>query len=42
MNILVLGHTDTKGTKNYNLSLSIKRAEVVKKILIANGVENQN
>ena len=36
---LVLGHTDTKGSKNYNLSLSIKRAEVVKKILIANGVD---
>ena len=38
---LVLGHTDTKGTNKYNLSLSIKRAEVVKEILINYGI-NQN
>ena len=31
---LVVGHTDTKGTNKYNLSLSIKRAEFVKEILI--------
>ena len=30
---LIVGHTDTKGTKNYNLSLSIKRAEIVKDII---------
>ena len=35
---LIVGHTDTKGTKNYNLSLSIKRAEVVKEILINYGI----
>ena len=34
---LVVGHTDTKGTNKYNLSLSIKRAEVVKEILINYG-----
>jgi len=28
---LVVGHTDTKGTNKYNLSLSIKRAEVSKR-----------
>ncbi len=39
---LVVGHTDTKGTKNYNLSLSIKRAEVVKKILIDYGIVEVN
>ena len=39
---LVIGHTDTKGTKNYNLSLSIKRAEVVKEILINYGINQNN
>ena len=38
---LIVGHTDTKGTNNYNLLLSIKRAEFVKKILINNGI-NKN
>ena len=38
---LIVGHTDTRGTKNYNLSLSIKRAEVVQEILINYGI-NQN
>ena len=38
---LVVGHTDTKGTNKYNLSLSIKRADVVKEILINYGI-NQN
>ena len=36
---LVVGHTDTKGTKKYNLLLSIKRAEVVKEILINYGIQ---
>ncbi len=36
---LVVGHTDTKGTNKYNLSLSIKRAEVVKEILINYGIQ---
>ncbi len=35
---LIIGHTDTKGTKKYNLSLSIKRAEIVREILINNGI----
>ena len=39
---LVVGHTDTKGTKNYNLSLSIKRAEIVKDILIKYGIRKNN
>ena len=37
---LVVGHTDTKGSKEYNLSLSIKRAEVVKNLLIKNGINH--
>ena len=39
---LVVGHTDTKGTKNYNLLLSIKRAEVVKEILVNYGINQNN
>ena len=39
---LVVGHTDTKGTNKYNLSLSIKRAEVVKEILINYGVNQRS
>ena len=31
---LIVGHTDTKGTKEYNYKLSIKRANVVKNLLI--------
>ena len=39
---LIVGHTDTKGTNKYNLSLSIKRAEVVKEILINYGIKQNS
>ena len=39
---VVFGHTDTKGTKAYNLSLSIKRAKVVQNLLIEYGVKKNN
>ena len=39
---LVVGHTDTSGTNNYNLSLSIKRAEVVRDILINHGIKKSS
>ena len=39
---IILGHTDTKGSKNYNLTLSLKRAKAVKKILLDEGVSENN
>lgn len=39
---IILGHTDTKGSKTYNLTLSVKRAEAVKEILLNQGIEEQN
>ncbi len=39
---LIVGHTDTMGTKKYNLSLSIKRAEFVKEILINYGINQSS
>ncbi len=34
----VAGHTDSKGNAQYNKQLSLKRAEAVKRFLVANGV----
>ena len=39
---LVVGHTDTKGTKKYNYKLSIERAAVIKNLLIDLGIKEQN
>ena len=39
---LIVGHTDTKGSKKYNLSLSLKRAEVIKQLLVKNGINKSN
>ena len=41
-NYLIVGHTDTKGEKDYNLNLSIQRALAVKNILIKLGVQKEN
>lgn len=35
----VVGHTDTLGSKNYNYRLSLERAEAVAAILISNGTD---
>jgi len=37
-NIRVVGHTDRSGSLSYNKALSLRRAEVVKKALVAEGV----
>ena len=37
-NYIVVGHSDRKGKKEYNLKLSLKRAEEVKKILVSEGI----
>jgi len=40
-NYLIVGHADTKGTKEYNLKLSLKRAEAVKNIFLENGIKEK-
>ena len=39
---IVVGHTDTMGTKKYNKVLSLERAEVVQKALTELGIEKNN
>ena len=39
---IVVGHTDTMGTKKYNKALSLERAGAVQKILIELGIEKNN
>ena len=41
-NYVIVGHTDTKGTNQYNLKLSLKRAETIKTIFIQKGIEEEN
>jgi outer membrane protein OmpA-like peptidoglycan-associated protein len=38
---IIIGHTDSIGRENYNLELSLKRAEAVGEFLVANGVPAQ-
>jgi outer membrane protein OmpA-like peptidoglycan-associated protein len=38
-NILVVGHTDNTGTAQYNMDLSIRRAEAVKAYAVSKGVD---
>ena len=37
-NILVVGHADSLGAADYNMDLSIKRADAVKSFLVSNGI----
>jgi len=39
INLVVIGHTDSHGSKSYNLSLSKKRAQAVYNYLIKKGIE---
>ena len=39
---IVIGHTDTKGTKQYNKKLSLERAQAVEKILLDLGIVKKN
>ncbi|MCB9188268.1 MAG: OmpA family protein [Flavobacteriales bacterium] len=38
INITIIGHTDANGEDDYNFTLSVKRADAVKKYLIQKGV----
>ena len=40
--IHVVGHTDTSGSPAYNQKLSLRRADAVKKALIAKGIQTAN
>ena len=42
MEYLIVGHADTKGTKEYNLELSLKRALSVQDLLIKYGINKSN
>ena len=39
---IIFGHTDTKGSNEYNLQLSFKRAEAIKHILLNYGIDEKN
>lgn len=38
----IIGHTDNKGSENYNQTLSLKRAETIQQFLITHGFCNSN
>ena len=40
-NIIITGHTDNAGTVDYNIDLSIKRAESVKRALVNFGIDQK-
>jgi len=42
LKITIEGHTDNSGTNDYNLKLSLRRAETVKRIIVASGYPEKN
>lgn len=42
VNVEVAGHTDSIGTDNYNMGLSLRRANAVRDFLISKGIPAQN
>ncbi len=38
LNMVITGHTDNVGTAQYNMELSLKRAESIKQIIVENGI----
>jgi len=39
-NIAIIGHTDSLGTSEYNMDLSVKRAQAVKSALVSDGIND--
>jgi outer membrane protein OmpA-like peptidoglycan-associated protein len=39
---IIVGHTDSKGTKEYNMTLSVERAETIKDILLKLEIKKEN
>lgn len=42
MRIVIISHTDSRGTADYNLDLSFKRSESVKEYLVVHGVDPES
>ena len=40
LNVVLAGHADERGTREYNLALGQRRADAVSQYLILNGIEN--
>jgi peptidoglycan-associated lipoprotein len=40
--VLIEGHADEQGTRDYNLALGARRAQIVKEYLISRGVDSNN
>jgi len=40
LNVVLAGHADERGTREYNLALGQRRADAVSQYLILNGVES--
>ena len=41
-NVVVIGHTDSVGSAEYNRTLSLRRARAVAAALVAKGVDREN